>query len=148
MRDLATYVHYDALYQAYLTACIYLLRLMNLKGEEMLNEGNPYKGLTKEDGFGTFGGPHILSLVCEVATRALKSIWYIKWYQHRRLRPEVLGGRIHLRKANTEIFRGIRPNDSSTKFASLIFLFDTSQRGDSGILVLKGSDIIAMNYNS
>ena len=99
MRDLATYVHYDALYQAYLTACIYLLRLMDLKGEnEMLNQGNPYKGLNKQGGFGTFGGPHILSLVCEVATRALKSVWYTKWYLYRRLRPEAFGGRIHLKK--------------------------------------------------
>ena len=105
MRDLATYVHYDALYQAYLTACIYLLRLMDLKGEDMLNDGNPYKGLKKEGGFGTFGGPYILSLVCEVATRALKSVWYTKWYQHRRLRPEALGGRIHLRKTKAENYK-------------------------------------------
>ena len=28
-----------------------------------------------EDGFAEFGGPHILSMLTEVATRALKAVW-------------------------------------------------------------------------
>lgn len=32
----------------------------------------------------------------EVATRALKAVWYQKWAVHRRLRPEEFGGRIHV----------------------------------------------------
>jgi hypothetical protein len=44
-------------------------------------------------GFGTFGGPHILALLTEVSTRALKAVWYQKWLVHRRLRPEEFGGR-------------------------------------------------------
>jgi hypothetical protein len=48
-----------------------------------------------QDGFGTFGGPHILSLVTEAATRALKAVWLQKWFVHRRLRPEAFGGLIH-----------------------------------------------------
>jgi hypothetical protein len=39
--------------------------------------------------FASFGGPHVLSLVAEVATRALKLVWRQKWQHHRRLRPEV-----------------------------------------------------------
>jgi hypothetical protein len=35
--------------------------------------------------------------VTEVATRALKAVWYEKWYVHRRLRPEAFGGLIHHR---------------------------------------------------
>lgn len=97
-RDLATYVHYDALYQAYLTACMYLLRKMDLEGDIMLNPGNPYRGKPTAAGFGTFGGPHILSLVCEVATRALKSVWFTKWFMFRRLRPEAYAGLVHLVK--------------------------------------------------
>ena len=97
-RDLATYVHYDALYQAYLTACLYLLRKMDFEGDQMLNPGNPYIGSSTMAGFGTFGGPHILSLVCEVATRALKSVWYTKWFLFRHLRPEAYGGLVHLVK--------------------------------------------------
>jgi hypothetical protein len=89
-RDLAHYVHLDALYEAYLNACLILLGM-----GAALNDGNPYKSAAKQIGFGTFGGPHILSLVTEVATRALKAVWYQKWFVHRRLRPEELGGRIH-----------------------------------------------------
>lgn len=89
-RDLATYVHFDALYEAYLNACLILLGI-----GAPLDSGNPYLSLTKTDAFGTFGGPHILSLVTEVATRALKAVWFQKWYVHRRLRPEEFGGRVH-----------------------------------------------------
>ena len=89
-RDLATYVHYDALYEAYLNACLILLGM-----GAPLDTGNPYISLTKTDAFVTFGGPHILSLVTEVATRALKAVWFQKWYVHRRQRPEEFGGRVH-----------------------------------------------------
>lgn len=64
------------------------------------NPGNPYprQRTATQQGFGTWGGPHILSLVCEVATRALKAVWYQKWYAHRRLRPEAYGGLIEVTK--------------------------------------------------
>jgi len=48
----------------------------------------------------TFGGPHILGLVAEVTIRALKAVWYQKWFVHRRLRPEEYAGRVHLRATN------------------------------------------------
>lgn len=92
MRDLATYVHFDALYQAYLNACLILLD-MNAR----VDPGNPYVDSRTQDGFATFGGPHVLSLVTEVATRALKAVWHQKWFVHRRLRPEAMGGLIHHR---------------------------------------------------
>lgn len=91
LRDLATYVHYDALYEAYLNACLILLGM-----GAPLDKGNPYTNAKTQAGFGTFGGPHILSLVTEVATRALKAVWHQKWNVHRRLRPEVFGGRVHV----------------------------------------------------
>lgn len=107
LRDLATYVHYDALYQAYLSACMYLLRHADdaKVGNKIINEGNPYRDdsttqFKTQYGFGTFGGPHVLSLVCEVATRALKSVWYTKWFLYRRLRPEALAGLIHIKLSN------------------------------------------------
>ncbi len=90
MRDLATYVHFDALYEAYLNACLILLDL-----GARFDPAHPYTNSTVQTGFGTFGGPHILSLVTEVATRALKAVWFQKWYVHRRLRPEAMGGLIH-----------------------------------------------------
>jgi hypothetical protein len=97
MRDLGQYVHVDALYEAYLNACLILL-----DSGAKLDPGNPYEGnhpdAATQVGFGTFGGPHILSLVTEVATRALKAQWYQKWVVHRRLRPEAYGGLVHLQK--------------------------------------------------
>ncbi|MEV6236622.1 vanadium-dependent haloperoxidase [Lentzea sp. NPDC051838] len=90
LRDLAHYVHVDALYEAYLNACLILLA-----DNTPVDPGNPYVNSRTQDGFGTFGGPHVLSLVTEVATRALKAVWFQKWNVHRRLRPEAFGGRVH-----------------------------------------------------
>ncbi len=90
LRDLGQYVHVDALYQAYLNACLMLLDM-----KAPVDEGNLYKKTKTQSGFGTFGSPHILSLVTEVATRALKAMWFQKWFVHRRLRPEAFGGRVH-----------------------------------------------------
>ncbi|MFI9006189.1 vanadium-dependent haloperoxidase [Actinosynnema sp. NPDC053489] len=89
-RDLANYVHFDALYEAYLNAALVLLDL-----GAPFDVGNPYRHSANQVGFGSYGGPHLLSLVTEVATRALKATWFQKWFVHRRLRPEAFGGRVH-----------------------------------------------------
>jgi hypothetical protein len=94
LRDIATYLHYDSLYQAYLTACLYMINDFRFQ----VSDENPYKSLVKQEGFGNYGGPHILSLVTEVATRALKAVWFQKWFVHRRLRPEAFAGLIHHHK--------------------------------------------------
>ncbi len=102
-RDLATYVHYDALYQAYLNACLWMLSsgtpldptFANLSGDRMLHD--PINGTSVQSntgGFALYGGPHILTLVTEVATRALKAVRYQKFNNHLRLRPEALAARI------------------------------------------------------
>ena len=91
-RDLATYVHFDALYEAYLNACLTLLGM-----GAPFDPGIPFQQPDVEDkqqGFAHFGGPQILTLVCEVATRALKAVRYQKFNVHRRLRPEALAGLI------------------------------------------------------
>ncbi len=91
-RDLATYVHYDALYEAYLNAC-----LIMLSNGVKFDPGIPFQDDDSRDhqqGFAHFGGPHILSLVTEVATRALKAVRFQKYNIHRRCRPEVLGARL------------------------------------------------------
>lgn len=97
-RDLATYVHYDALHQAYFNACIILL---NIKAP--FDQGIPFRGsdaIDKQIGFATFGGPHILTLVSEVAARALKAVRFQKYSVHRRARPEQIAGFIHQFKTN------------------------------------------------
>ena len=87
-RDLASYVHVDQLYQAYLNACLMLF-----------GHGHPFdRGLPEgpadrfRDPFATFGGPHLLSLLTEVASRALKFARRQKFNVHLRARPEALGG--------------------------------------------------------
>jgi hypothetical protein len=106
LRDLATYAHFDQLYEAYLNAALILLGNGYASGP-----GNPYgsscsdrgDGLSapcsapkhpNQEGFATFGGPHILSLVTEISTRALKAEWRQKW-THLRLRPEAYAGLFH-----------------------------------------------------
>jgi len=96
-RDLATYVHYDALYEAYLNAVL-ILDSMGVPASKGFPEPSfATGGLTAQrTGFATFGGPHILSLVTEVATRCLKAVRRQKFNHHRRGRPELLGGRATL----------------------------------------------------
>ncbi|MFJ6674014.1 vanadium-dependent haloperoxidase [Actinosynnema sp. NPDC091369] len=89
-RGLTNYVHFDALYEAYLNAALILLDL-----GAPVDPGNPYRHSRNQLGFGTYGPPHLLSLVTEVATRALKAMWFQKWFVHRRQRPEEFGGRVH-----------------------------------------------------
>ena len=91
-RDLATYVHFDALYQSYLNAVLILLG-QGADTDIGLPEGN---GNSKRDAFATFGGPHILTLVTEVATRALKAVRRQKYNIHLRGRPEVLAAAVSL----------------------------------------------------
>lgn len=89
-RDLGEWVHIDVLFQAYFNAVLLLLG-MNAPADE----NNPYADYRNQCGFGTFGPPHIQSLVCGVAANALRAVWFQKWYVHRRLRPEAFAGRIH-----------------------------------------------------
>lgn len=107
-RDLATYVHYDALYEAYLNACLFLLT-----AGAPFDRGIPFleaDTFDKQQGFAHFGGPHILTLVCEVATRALKAVRYQKFNIHRRLRPEAMGGLIDRWLNNSSLRDGaLRP---------------------------------------
>lgn len=95
MRDLARFVNKDALHQAYFNAALLLL-----SGGAKWTPGNPYgdggRLADREAGFGTLGGPHILALVSEVASRALKVVWNQKWQVHLRLRPEAYGGLVHV----------------------------------------------------
>lgn len=88
-RDIGQWVHVDVLFQAYFQAFLILAGL-----NAPIDDGNPYANNPTQDGFGTFGNPHIAALLCEVATRALKAVWFQKWFVHRRLRPEVFAERV------------------------------------------------------
>lgn len=88
-RDLGQWVHIDVLFQAYFQAFL-VIAGMGVPADA----GNPYANSQTQIGFGTFGGPHIATLLCEVSTRALKAVWNQKWYVHRRLRPEAFAERV------------------------------------------------------
>ncbi|QPH52294.1 hypothetical protein [Pontivivens ytuae] len=91
-RDLATYVHFDQLYQAYFNAC-----LLMLESGVPFDLGFPSGSSHATRGsFATWGGPHVLSLVTEVATRGLKAVRFQKFQEHLRGRPEQLAAMITL----------------------------------------------------
>lgn len=99
LRDLATYVHDDQLYQAYLNAALILLG-----SNYATDPGIPYHKATKNpvgmkgynrEPFAVFGPPHLLTLVTEVASRALRAVRAQKFSVHRRLRPEALAALMH-----------------------------------------------------
>jgi hypothetical protein len=92
-RGISAYVHLDVLFEAYFNACLVLVD----QGAP-LDPNNPYVGSRTQAGFGTFGSPHLKTLVAEVSQRALKAVWYAKWFVHRHLRPEEYGGLVHMAK--------------------------------------------------
>ncbi|MCM1984650.1 vanadium-dependent haloperoxidase [Lyngbya confervoides] len=101
-RDLATYVHYDALYEAYLNACLILLDMgtpFDPAFDHLSGVGGAAGSAAtrrQAGGFALYGGPHILNLVTEVSTRALKAVRFQKFNNHIRLRPEALAARLEL----------------------------------------------------
>lgn len=97
-RDLATYVHRDFSFQAFLNACLILSETVGAPSYE--DRGHPYRWSRTQAGFTTFGGPHVVDLVARVANGALKAAWYQKWLVHRLLRPEEMGARVHLTRTN------------------------------------------------
>jgi hypothetical protein len=86
-RDLAGWVHYDMLAEAYHIAAMTLLNM-----GAPFNPTNPYLTSANQEGFGTFGPPHIVTLMLEMSTRSLHNAWNNKWNVNRRLRPEEYGG--------------------------------------------------------
>ncbi|HEX8276282.1 MAG TPA: vanadium-dependent haloperoxidase [Longimicrobiaceae bacterium] len=105
LRDLGERVHFDNVADHFFNACLILLHEVpgnqltgtGVIGRDMefpFDQGNPYLAYTKQAPFATLGAPHALTLVWELLTRALRAVWFQKWFVHRRLRPEELGGRI------------------------------------------------------
>jgi hypothetical protein len=90
-RDLGEFVHRDFSVQAYLNACLYLLKA----GPNAFHPSNPYLASRTQRQNVTFGEKHILDMMCRMAFAAEKASWYQKWLVHRRLRPEAYGGRVH-----------------------------------------------------
>ncbi|MBV9773524.1 MAG: vanadium-dependent haloperoxidase [Gemmatimonadetes bacterium] len=113
LRDGTTFVHFDQVLDAYYNAAWILMsepmsdQLYSATGRPQIdlefpkNQGNPYDppGTAMDSrtqvGFATFGPTHLLQVLGEVLGRALRAVWFQKWFVHRRLRPEEYGGRVH-----------------------------------------------------
>jgi hypothetical protein len=113
LRDGANYVHLDQVINAFYNAAMLLLSEPTgnqLTGpgsgrpmvdmEFSFGNGNPYdpplmgRDSRTQSGFATFGPIHLLEVLNEVVGRALRAVWFQKWFVHRRLRPEEFGGRV------------------------------------------------------
>jgi hypothetical protein len=113
-RDLSQWVHIDVLFQAYFNACLQLLQ--GAGSPSVVGGGlgsrvspvNPYFDLElkpkRQDGFAVLGGPEQIAMMCEVASLALRAVWFQKWYVHLRFRPEVYAGRIEYERRNPGAF--------------------------------------------
>ncbi len=150
MRDLARFVNKDALHQAYFNATLLLL-----SDGAQWTPGNPYAANQplepREAGFGTLGGPHILALVSEVATRALKVVWNQKWQVNLRLRPEAYAGLVHMQTigidvngANTKRPYGLPSWVATTKAAKMVRTKNAAPSKDADGNTLPGEDTLLL----
>jgi len=121
-RDISRWVHMDVLFQAYFQAA---LILMNMGAP--LKSNLPYVNNPTQAGFATFGPPHYVSAIIEVADYALRAVWYQKWYVHRRLRPEAAGGLVDRTKQGyatypltNDILNSVAITATWTKFGSYL----------------------------
>ncbi len=91
VRDMASYVHVDQLYQAYFNACLILADASLSPDHGLPNASEP-----ERIGFATWGIPHLLALLAEVSSRALRAVRRQKFQIHRRARPEALAAKLTL----------------------------------------------------
>ncbi len=135
-RDASQYVHIDVLFQAYFDACVILSRSKDRFGmAAALNPGSPYRNSRTQEGFGTFGEPHIKGLIGEVAVRALKAVWYQKWLVHRRLRPEVYAARVDSNQNGTKTYP-LHPDVLNSSVLPQIFANNAAINGGAGSYLL------------
>ena len=117
-RGLSEYVHRDVLFQAYFNAALILLSM----GPDALDQGNPYLSSSKESSFTSLGGPWLLQMLTYASNLSLSGAWFQKWRVHRRLRPEVFGGRINFHQVanrNYEIHPDILNSEAISKTNSI-----------------------------
>jgi hypothetical protein len=95
-RDCTAWTHVDVLHQGYFTAFL-VLSTINAAS----NPGSYYNGKVTEKAFATLGGPDAAGTLSEMATRALKGVWFHKWIKDLRLRPEEFGALVQARLTGT-----------------------------------------------
>ncbi len=115
-RVLGEYVHKDSSIQAAVTACSILLSF----GQEALSLSNPYLFSKTQEGFATFGAPHVLDFVARASRMALEAAWFQKFLGHRRLRPEEFGGCVQNLKTGAARYP-INPELLNSKVLEIVF---------------------------
>lgn len=115
-RVLGEYVHKDSSIQAAVTACSILLSF----GQEALSLSNPYLFSKTQEGFATFGAPHVLDFVARASRMALEAAWFQKFLVHRRLRPEEFGGCVQNLKTGAARYP-INPELLNSKVLEIVF---------------------------
>ncbi|HVR47218.1 MAG TPA: vanadium-dependent haloperoxidase [Candidatus Binatia bacterium] len=103
--DLAAYVHRDFSFQAFMNAALISMSY----GPAALSPTNPYRSSRTQFGDITFGNKMFLTLIAQAAIVAQKTSYYHKWLVHRRLRPEMMGGRIAFEVTGRKSY-GIHPD--------------------------------------
>ena len=98
-RNLSQFVHYDYLFQAFLQAALILSanypETLLTPNVSQLSDTNPYKTSKVQTPYVSFGPALFQNWIGRVSSLALKTIWHDKWAVHRRLRPELYGGRVY-----------------------------------------------------
>ncbi len=124
-RDMSAFVHVCETYQAFLYSAAYLLRLLRVP----FNPANPYVSSRTQEGWSTFGGPHADVLVAEVSSRALKAVWFQKFFVHRTLRPEEYGGLVNYKinaqrpyPLNPDVLNSVAVQQVGAKYGKNYFL--------------------------
>lgn len=123
-RDLAQYFHYDFPYQAFLYAAQILFdqrpeTILNLNLDQV-SPTSPYKKNLNQGSFVTWGLPHVQSLIGRVTTASLHACWFQKWAIHRRIRPEMMAGRVHSMKTGADNYP-IHPELLNAKALDVVF---------------------------
>ena len=142
LRDLGERVHIDNVADFYFNACLILLHEVpgnQLTGTGVIgrdmefpwDQGNPYPGYAKQAPFATLGAPHALTIVWELLTRALRAVWFQKWFVHRRLRPEEFGGRIDNHLTGRRTYPQIDGEILASLSSGLLGTYYGGQAGDT-----------------
>ncbi|MEJ2181806.1 MAG: phosphoesterase, partial [Gammaproteobacteria bacterium] len=116
-RALAQFVLKDFVYQAYLGAT----RIIRGYGSNAYDPNDPYKGKTAEARSPLFGNNHAADFIGRVAMGSQNVAWFQKWLVHRRARPEVFFGRVHVHKMPNGITYPIHPDALNSPSLDLIF---------------------------
>lgn len=114
-RELGEFVHRNFSHQPYTNAALILLA-----ARAPYDPGNPYVASASQAGNFGFGPMGAIDFAGRLVSHAAKAAWYHKWAVHRRLRPEELGGRVHVHKTGAARYP-LHPQVLDARATQLVF---------------------------